>query len=119
MSPSLRSPIYYLLFAFIVLFVWDAMQPAHAQELPTFQLTAKDGYITPATLEVPAGKKIKLMLKNTGSTPEEFESTQPRMEKVLAPGASSFVVIQPLAPGKYTIFGEFHPDTARCELIAR
>lgn len=93
--------------------------PAAAAELPAFQIVAKDGKLIPNRLEVPAGTKFKLLFRNDGPGPEEFESTQPRMEKVLAPGASSFVVVQPLQPGTYRIFGEFHPDTAECLLIAK
>lgn len=94
-------------------------EPSHADELPSFQLTAKDGKLIPNRLEVPAGKKLKLLLKNEGPGPEEFESASPRLEKVLAPGANSFVVVQPLQPGTYRIFGEFHADTAECLLIAK
>ncbi|NTV10242.1 MAG: cupredoxin domain-containing protein [Zoogloea sp.] len=104
---------------FLYLMLSLAAVPALADEMPTFHLVAKDGRITPARLEVPAGRKIKLILKNEGSGPEEFESSSPRMEKVLAPGATSFVVIQPLAAGSYRIFGEFHPNTAQAELVAK
>jgi hypothetical protein len=31
-----------------------------------------------------------------------------RKEKVLAPGADSFVVIAPLEPGEYKFFDDFH-----------
>jgi len=99
--------------------LFSAPGPATAAELPAFQIVAKDGKLIPNRLEVPAGVKFKLMFRNEGPGPEEFESTQPRMEKVLAPGASSFVVVQPLQPGTYRIFGEFHPDTAECLLIAK
>ena len=90
-----------------------------AEEMPSFQIVAKDGKLIPSRLEVPAGKKLKLLLKNEGPGPEEFESGAPRMEKVLAAGANSFVVVQPLQPGSYRIFGEFHPDSAECLLIAK
>lgn len=94
-------------------------EPGHAEELPAFQIVAKDGKLIPNRLEVPAGKKLKLLLKNEGPGPEEFESEAPRMEKVLAAGANSFVVVQPLQPGTYRIFGEFHPNSAECLLIAK
>jgi len=99
--------------------LFSAPAPAVAADLPSFQIVAKDGKLIPNRLEVPAGTKFKLQFRNEGPGPEEFESTQPRMEKVLAPGASSFVVVQPLQPGTYRIFGEFHPDTAECQLIAK
>ncbi|NGE24095.1 cupredoxin domain-containing protein, partial [Klebsiella pneumoniae] len=55
---------------------------------------------------------------NTGTEPVEFESTQLRKEKVLAPGASSVVVIAPLKPGKYTFFDDFHLSHPAGEIIA-
>ncbi|HET7775922.1 MAG TPA: cupredoxin domain-containing protein [Azospira sp.] len=99
--------------------LFAAPGPAAAADLPAFQIVAKDGKLIPNRLEVPAGTKFKLQFRNEGPGPEEFESTQPRMEKVLAPGASSFVVVQPLQPGTYRIFGEFHPETAECVLVAK
>jgi hypothetical protein len=90
-----------------------------AEELPTFQIVAKDGHFIPSQIEVPAGRKIKLLFRNDGPGPEEFENTELRVEKVLAPGASSFVVIHNLRPGRYRFFGEFHPTTAECLLVAK
>ena len=80
----------------------------HAAELPTFQLEMKDGTLKPARIEVPSGQKIKIEIHNTGTAPVEFESIQLRKEKVLAPGASSFVVIAPMQPGEYKFFDDFH-----------
>jgi hypothetical protein len=90
-----------------------------APELATFAVTLRAGRIVPARLEVPAGVKIKLTLRNEGPGPCEFENLALRVEKVLAPGASSFVVIHPLRPGSYTFIDEFHPTTGTLLLIAR
>lgn len=88
-------------------------------ELQVFSLVIKDGRITPARLEVPAGRKIKLAIKNEGPGPSEFENLSLRIEKVLAPGAASFLVIHPLKPGSYRFIDEFHPDTGEMLLIAK
>lgn len=85
----------------------------------TFTVVARDGQLLPAQLEVPAGVKLKLTLKNEGRTPVEFENLDLRVEKVLAPGATSFVVIHPLKPGSYRFVDEFHPDTAHMLLMAK
>lgn len=90
-----------------------------AEELPTFQIVARDGRFSPARIEVPAGRKIKLLFRNEGPGPEEFENTELRVEKVLGPGASSFVVIHKLRPGTYRFFGEFHPATAETLIVAK
>jgi uncharacterized cupredoxin-like copper-binding protein len=102
-------------------FVAVAAGGAHAQsaELPTFEIVARNGRLTPERLEVPAGRKIKLAIKNEGPGPIEFENLDLRVEKVLAPGASSFLVIHPLKPGSYRFIDEFHADTGAMQLIAK
>ncbi|MDO8933125.1 MAG: cupredoxin domain-containing protein [Rhodocyclaceae bacterium] len=92
---------------------------ARAQELPTFHIVAREGRLIPNRIEVPAGTRIKLTLKNEGRGPVEFENLDLRVEKVLAPGASSFVVIHPLKPGSYRFIDEFHADTAEVLIVAR
>ena len=81
---------------------------AQAADLPTFKLEMNDGKLNPARIEVPAGQRIKIEVRNTGKGAAEFESVQLRKEKVLAPGADSFVVIAPLEPGEYKFFDDFH-----------
>ncbi|HEX8012111.1 MAG TPA: cupredoxin domain-containing protein [Casimicrobiaceae bacterium] len=92
---------------------------AAAAELPTFAITIKDGRIDPPRLEIPAGTKVKLTLRNEGPGAAEFESTDLRVEKVLAPGASSFLVLPPLKPGTYRAFDEFHPSTGVMLIVAK
>jgi hypothetical protein len=89
-----------------------------AADLPTFKLEMKDGVLSPARIEVPAGKKIKIEIHNLGKSAAEFESVQLRKEKVLAPGAESFVVIAPLSPGEYKFFDDFHA-TAQGVIVAK
>lgn len=112
--------------AAFVLALWFGLGWATAPRAQTppaealaFAVVIKDGRIVPARLEVPAGRKIKLTIKNEGPGPSEFENLSLRVEKVLAPGASSFLVIHPLQPGSYRFIDEFHPDTAEMLLIAR
>lgn len=91
---------------------------AEADELLTFRITAKDGQLQPQEVLVPAGRRIKLEIVNEGTEPIEFESLELRKEKVLGPGAASFVVIAPLRPGSYPFFDEFHQETGMGVLIA-
>jgi hypothetical protein len=95
-----------------------ASEETRAEDLPTFRIEAKAGRLHPAMLHVPAGKRIKIEIANLSAEPIEFESLELRKEKVLAPGASSFLVIAPLRPGSYPFFDDFHPDTGRGALIA-
>ena len=93
--------------------------PLPAQDLPSFQLVIKAGRFLPDTIEVPANTKFRLLIRNEGPGAEEFESVELRKEKVLAPGASSFLIFQPLKPGSYKFFGEFHPETAQGRIVAK
>ncbi len=91
---------------------------ALADELPAYELTAADGRLTPDQLRVPAGTRFKVVVINRGTDAVEFESRELRKEKVLAPGARSFVVIAPLKPGSYEFFDDFHPDSGHGRIIA-
>jgi hypothetical protein len=93
--------------------------PAFSAELPSFNLLIRDGRFIPETLEVPANIKFRLLIKNEGPGPEEFESAELQKEKVLAAGASSFLIFQPLKAGSYPFFGEFHPKTAHGRIVAK
>jgi hypothetical protein len=90
-----------------------------AEELYQVQLTAKDGHFHPEVLEVPANRRFKIVIKNEGPGPEEFESNNPHREKVLGAGATSFVIFPALKPGIYPFFGEFHPETAKGRIVVK
>jgi plastocyanin len=82
------------------------------------QLIIRDHRFQPAEIRVPAGQKIKLLVHNQDSTPEEFESHELNREKLIAPGAKATIFIGPLAPGRYPYFGEFNEKSARGTIIA-
>lgn len=107
-----------MLRSLIVVSLLGLTSAAVAEELPILRLIIKDGRFQPEVLRVPANTKFKLMLKNEGATAEEFESEELRKEKVLAPGAESFLIFQPLKPGSYKFVGEYHPQTAQGRLVA-
>ncbi|MBH1966901.1 MAG: cupredoxin domain-containing protein [Pseudomonadales bacterium] len=88
-------------------------------ELPSYELSLSDGHFSPALLEVPAGQRFKIILKNIGKGPAEFESTPLRVEKVLSPGVTTFVVIHPLRPGHYPFFDEFNPQLPEGGILAK
>ena len=76
-------------------------------------LTIKNHRFVPDQLMVPAGKKIKLVIHNEDSTPEEFESYTLNREKVIPGNSKASLYVGPLEPGKYEFIGEFHEATAR------
>ena len=88
---------------------------AHAQE---YVLTIKDHRFTPTEIKIPANKRVQITGVNDDPTPEEFESHEMKVEKVI-PGKSKAVVrIGPLKPGRYPFVGEFHEATAKGTVIA-
>ena len=104
----------------LVLAAFSPSEVARAVEaMPVFSIKALGGILEPPTIEVPAGVRFKIEIENEGSDPVEFESTELHLEKVLAGGAKSYLVINGLKPGTYTFFDDFHPDTGKVQLIVK
>jgi plastocyanin len=101
----------------LAVFVLSAA-PAFAQE-GAYSLVIRGNKFVPDTLEVKAGEKFRITVRNMDSSPEEFESSDLKFEKVIPGGGSATVVVQPLKPGTYTFVGEFHPNTAKGKVIAK
>lgn len=89
-----------------------------ADDKPVYTLVIKDHKFTPDEIRIPAGQKIKLIVDNQDSTPEEFESDDFRREKIIAGNTKGTIFVGPLKPGKYHFFGEFNLDSANGYLIA-
>jgi plastocyanin len=87
----------------------------HAQE---FSLVIRNHRFEPAEIKVPAGKRVAITVSNEDATPEEFESSALKVEKVIAGKSKATVRVGPLQPGRYEFVGEFHADTAKGTLIA-
>jgi len=90
---------------------------AHAGP-PEFELEIRDHLFIPDELRIPAGQKVKLVVYNRDSTPEEFESYELNREKVIMGNSKAIIFIGPLKPGEYPFFGEFNPTTALGKVIA-
>jgi plastocyanin len=86
---------------------------------PEVSLVIKGHRFEPAEIKVPAGQRIKLVVHNQDSTPEEFESHSLNREKVIPGGAKATIFIGPLKPGRYTFFGEYNEATAKGAVVAR
>jgi hypothetical protein len=85
---------------------------------PVFELEILDHLFHPEELRIPANTKVKLIVYNRDSTPEEFESYELNREKVIMGGRKANIFIGPLAPGVYPFFGEFNPRTAQGRVVA-
>jgi len=88
---------------------------ASAQE---FSLVIRDHRFEPAEIKIPAGKRVAITVANEDATPEEFESSALKVEKVIAGKSKATVRVGPLKPGRYEFIGEYHADTAKGVLIA-
>ena len=93
--------------------------PAMADEANIYTLNIKDHKFTPERLEIPADTKVKLLVKNLDSTPEEFESHDLNREKVIQGGKEAVIFVGPLKPGEYKFFGEFHEDSAQGKIVVK
>ncbi len=74
-------------------------------------IAIKDHQFVPQEVEAPAGQKLKLVVRNEGTTASEFESSSLHREKVVKPGGEITVLVGPLKPGDYEFFDDFHRET--------
>ncbi len=90
---------------------------ARAQE-KVFELVLQNHKFNIETIEVKAGEKFKIRVKNKDRNFEEFESRSLVIEKFLKPGAEVLVNVGPLKPGEYDYFAEFHASTGKGKIVA-
>jgi len=108
----------WLLFAVLAV---ATVLPAHgagAGDTVSASVTLKDHRFVPDEIRVPAGVRVELKVHNLDATPEEFESTDLRREKIVTGNGKITVWIGPLPKGEYGFYGEFHQETAQGKLIA-
>lgn len=79
---------------------------------PEFEISIENHRFNPEVVEIPAHQKVKLIVHNLDSTPEEFESYSLNREKVITGKGKAVIFVGPLKPGDYDFFGEFNPKTA-------
>ncbi len=89
-----------------------------ADEPPTIAVSIKDHKFNPAEIHVPQGKPVILKVTNEDTTPEEFDSTALKVEKVIVGGTYGTIRLRPLGPGRYPFMGEYHSDTAQGVVIS-
>ncbi len=117
LKPALKPALLRRYFQLVLMLLcWPAL--LFADNIPVFELTLKDHLFSPSTLQVPAGKKVKIIIHNQDPNPEEFESFSMNREKVILGNSSGVVFVGPLQPGTYPFTGEYNPDSAKGQLIA-
>ena len=95
---------------FVAFFVLAFAASALADD-PTVSTVLKNNQFVPSEVPIPAGVKVKLIVRNENPTASEFESMQFHREKIVSPGQEITVFVGPLDPGSYEFFDDFHPET--------
>ncbi len=108
---TFRLPILAALAA--TLSISAAASAVAADDPVKMEIALKDHVFEPAELVVPAGKVVLLTVKNHDATPEEFDSHDLRVEKVIAGGSQAVIRLGPLDAGHYSFMGEYNEATAR------
>ena len=104
----------YLIF-FAVIFFLQII--AVADDVITVDLHIKDHKFIPDILELPAGKKICIIVHNDDPTIEEFESADLKREKIVLGNSAIKIILAPLVPGEYKFFGDFYQETAQGKIV--
>jgi hypothetical protein len=84
-----------------------------------YVLTIKDHQFSPRQLEIPAGQKVKITVKNEDETPAEFESSDLNREKIISAKSQIIVYVGPLSQGSYSYFDEFNRESATGTIIVK
>ena len=90
---------------------------AHAQD-KEIVIVIRNHRFEPAEVRVPANKRVTITVLNDDPTPEEFESHEMKVEKIIPGKSKATIRIGPLKPGRYPFFGEFNEATAQGVVIA-
>lgn len=89
---------------------------AHAQA--EIALTLESHRFQPEEIKVKAGTPFVLVITNKDKAPEEFESHDLRIEKVIPAGKTVRLKMPALKPGTYGFVGEYHEQTAKGRIVA-
>ena len=88
---------------------------AHAAD---YTLTIKNHQFSPTEIKVPANQRVTITVINEDATPEEFDSSALKVEKVVAGKSKGVVRIGPLKAGRYPFIGEYNEATAKGVVVA-
>src|SRR5438477_651146 len=92
-----------------------AVHAADPKEIP---VTIENNTFSPEEIKVKAGEPFVLVVTNKDKSPEEFESKDLRIEKVVPAGKTMKIRVRALKPGTYPFVGEYHEKTAKGRIIA-
>ena len=81
-------------------------------------VTIEKNRFQPDEIRVKAGTPFVLVVTNKDVTPEEFESKELRIEKVIPGGKTLKIRVRALKAGSYPFVGDFHQATAKGRIVA-
>lgn len=102
----------------VVLAILGVGTVGFAADPPEVKLTIENNRFSPEELKVKANAPFVVVVTNKDKTPEEFESKELKIEKVIPPGQTVKVRVRALKPGTYPFVGDFHQATAKGRIIA-
>jgi plastocyanin len=91
---------------------------AQAPALPEIALTIEQHRFSPEEVKVKAGQAFVLAITNKDATPEEFESKELRVEKIIPANKTLKLRMPALKAGTYKFFGEYNEATAKGRIVA-
>jgi plastocyanin len=92
--------------------------PAGAEEVPEVSLQIEQNRFQPEEIRVKAGQPFVLVITNKDKGPEEFESKDLRIEKIIPGGKTLRLRMPALKAGSYGFVGEYHEKTAKGRIVA-
>ena len=81
-------------------------------------ITIENNRFSPEEIKVKANAPFVLVVTNKDAGPEEFESKELRIEKVIPGGKTMKIRVRALKPGTYPFIGEYHEKTAKGRIVA-
>ncbi len=91
---------------------------AQAQQAKEITITYRNKHFSPADVSAPGNTPLTLRIKNNDADPMEFESETLHFEKIVNGNSEATISVQPLKPGKYGFFDDYHA-TSEGNLIVR
>jgi plastocyanin len=96
-----------------------APSPVGAADAPAeIVLIIESNRFQPEEIKVKAGAPFLLVITNKDKGPEEFESHDLRIEKVIPAGKTIRLKVPALKRGSYGFVGEYHEKTAKGRILA-
>jgi plastocyanin len=113
------KPSAFLLAAGLVAGLGLVPSAARAADAPAeIPLSIENNRFEPEEIKVKSGASFLLVITNKDKGPEEFESRDLRIEKVIPAGKTIRLKMPALKPGSYSFVGEYHEKTAKGRILA-